>query len=115
VPGTNEWRSEIAGVVTAPKQKSTSAELSEEAQSILRTAAGADGMILHVRHLGGERIQVGGKNVIAGDDRRAIALWTGGLEDLQRRRLIKDRGHKGEVFEVTREGYEAADGLPKPG
>jgi hypothetical protein len=30
---------------------------------------------------------------------------------LERRRYIKDLGYKGEVFEVTREGYEAADEL----
>ena len=54
---------------------------------------------------------MGNKSMIPDQDARTIARWTGGLEDLQRRRYIKDLGHKGEVFEVTREGFEAADGL----
>lgn len=33
------------------------------------------------------------------------------LEDLQRRRFIKDLGNKREVFEISREGYQAADQL----
>ena len=44
-------------------------------------------------------------------DSRTIALWVGGLEDLRRCLYLKDVGHKGEVFEVTREGYDAADEL----
>ena len=44
-------------------------------------------------------------------DPRTIALWEGGIEDLLRRRYIKDIGAKGEMFEVTREGYDAADEL----
>ncbi len=36
-----------------------------------------------------------------------IGVWVGGFEDLIRRRFIRDLGHKGEAFEVTREGHEA--------
>lgn len=111
VPGIVDWREEITGVVTAPKTKSTSAELSEEAKNILRAAAAADGRIMHIRYMGGEEIQIGGKTLLPDQDSRTIARWVGGLEDLQRRRYIKDVGHKGEVFEVTREGYDAADEL----
>ena len=108
-PTSVDWRDEIAGVVTAPRTASTSTELSVEANVILRTAAAGDGIIMCMRHMGGQAIQAGGKALIPDQDRRTIAKWMGGLEDLQRRRYIKDRGHKGELFEVTREGYEAAD------
>lgn len=111
-PGAIDWRGEIQGVVTAPKTKSTSTELSNEAKAILKTAASGDGSIMHFKHLGGENIQAGGKAMCPDQDPRTIARWVGGLEDLQRRRYIKDVGHKGEVFEVTREGFDAADGLP---
>ena len=47
--------------------------------------------------------------MIPDNDSRTIARWVGGLEDLQRRRYIKNLGHRGDAFELTREGYEAAD------
>jgi len=111
VPGLVDWRSEITGVVTAPKTKSTSVELSAEAKLILKTAVTGGGQIVHIRYQGGEAIQANGKSLIPDQDARTIARWVGGLEDLQRRRYIKDLGYKGEVFEVTREGYEAADAV----
>jgi len=110
-PGDIDWRSDITGVVTAPKIKSTSTALSDEAKVILKTAMASNGRIMHLRHLGGQNIQVGDKAMPPDQDSRTIARWVGGLEDLQRRRYIKDVGHKREVFEVTREGYEAADSL----
>jgi hypothetical protein len=111
-PGNIDWRSEISGVVTAPKIKSTSTELSAEAKAILKAAAAGDGRIMHLSSLGGMDIHAGGKSMIPDRDARTIARWEGGLEDLQRRRYIKDVGHKREIFEVTREGYEAADEMP---
>ena len=113
-PVSIDWRDEIAGVVTAPKTKSTVTELSDEAKAILKAAAAGDGKIIHMRYMDidGKSIRVGGKDLIPKHDPRTIAIWGGGLEDLQQRRYIEDRGHKGEVFGVTREGYEAADELP---
>lgn len=87
-------------------------ELSEEAKAILKAAVAGGGIIMHLRPFGGEKIQAGRESLIPDEEPRTIASWVGGLEDLRRRRYIKDRGHKGEMFEVTREGYEAADELP---
>lgn len=112
VPGIVDWRHDIAGVVQVPTAKSTATELSAEAKQILRAAAAAGGRIRHLKWLGGEGLEAGGQTMAKNADARTTALWVGGLEDLQRRRFIKDVGHKGEVFEVTREGYEAADGIP---
>jgi hypothetical protein len=106
-----DWREGIFGVVTAPKAKSTSTELSAEAKTILKVAVSGDGHILCHRSYGGKTIQIGGKQMIPDQSSRAVALWVGGVEDLQRRRYIVDIGHKGEIFQVTREGYEAADSL----
>ena len=63
--------------------------------------------------MGGQIIQTSGKQLIPDGNPRTIARWIGGVEDLQRRRFITDIGHKGEVFEVTREGYEMADTISK--
>jgi hypothetical protein len=106
-----DWREGIGGVVTVPKIKSTSAELSAEAKTILKVAASGDGHILCHKGFGSQTVQVGGKQMIPDQSPRTVALWVGGVEDLQRRRYIMDIGHKGEVFQVTREGYEAADTL----
>ena len=111
IPGMVDWREEIEGVVTESKTKSTSSELSTEAKKLLKEAAAGDGIILHDRYLGGEEIQTNGKNMLPDHGPRTVALWKGGLEDLQRRGYIEDSGHKGEIFSVTREGYEAADEL----
>jgi hypothetical protein len=112
VPGMVDWRDDITGVVTAPKTKSTSTELSDEAKKILKAAAASDGSITNPKYLGGEAIYSGGQSMIPDEDPRTIARWVGGIEDLCRRRYIKDSGHDGTMFEVTREGYEAADELP---
>lgn len=109
--GAVDWREDITGVVSTPKIKSTVSELSNEAKEILKAAANGGGHIRHLRHLGGSGIQAGKIPLMQDASPRAIALWVGGLEDLQRRRYIKDLGHKNELFEVTREGYEAADSL----
>ncbi|MXZ19180.1 MAG: toll/interleukin-1 receptor domain-containing protein [Caldilineaceae bacterium SB0665_bin_25] len=111
VPGPVDWRDEVTGVATVPQIKSTSAELSDEAKAILGEAVISNGSIMHMRFIGGEAISVNNKPMMPDQDHRTIARWTGGLEDLQRRRYIKAIGHKGKVFEVTREGYDAADEL----
>ncbi len=111
VPAVAEWREGIEGVATTQRTKSTSTELSVEAKTILKATTTSDGHILCPRSLGGQRVQVGGKQLIPDQSPRTVALWIGGVEDLQRRRYITDIGHKGDVFQVTREGYEAADSL----
>ena len=40
---------------------------------------------------------------------RTVARRVGGLEELAQLGYIRNLGYKGGVFEVTREGYEAAD------
>lgn len=111
VPGIVDWRDGITGVVTVPTTKSTSTQLSDEAKAILKAAATGDGRIAHLRCSGGEIIQAGDQSMIPDKDPRTIARWVGGLEDLRRRRYVTDVGHKGEIFRVTREGYEAAKEL----
>ena len=68
-------------------------------------------MIFNPKVLGGEIIQANGKSMLPDQDPRTVARWMGGIEDLQRSRYIKDVGVKGEMFEITREGYAAADEL----
>lgn len=108
-----DWREGVAGVVTTPLVKSTSKELSDEAKSILKTAISDDGRIMYISsmHTAGKSITAGGQSMIPNYQPRTVALWHGGIEDLRRRGFIKDVGSKGEIFKVTREGYEAADNI----
>ena len=106
-----EWRESFADVQTRLKGTLAHGELSKEAQELLKEAVADDGCVYCFRAIGGSTIRAGKKTMVHGSDQRSLALWTGGLEDLQRHRYIKDVGHKRELFEVTREGYEAADRL----
>jgi len=51
-------------------------------------------------------------------DHRAVATWESALQELVDRGLLVARGDRGEVYEITRKGYEAAasqsrtEGLP---
>ena len=86
-------------------------DVSEEGKAILKAVAASDGIIMRQRYHRGQAIQAGLRALIPDQHPRTIAKWVGGLEDLQRRRYVTDKGHKGESFEVTREGFEVADEL----
>ncbi len=85
-------------------------DLSQEARVLLKEASQDDGStILHARYIGGTAIQSNGKNLIPSNDRREVAKWEDALEQLRSFDLVVDRGHKGEVFEITNLGYQVAD------
>ena len=44
-------------------------------------------------------------------DARARAAWWGAVDELAALGLIREMGRKGEVFELTREGFEVAEAL----
>ena len=115
VPGAVDWTDDISGVTTLPKTITTYTELSVEAKHILREAVKGKRGIMYIRTMGGESLQVNGQNLIPNSDARTVAMWVAGLEDLQRLRYIKSTGSRGEIFEVTREGYLAADELELTG
>jgi len=109
-----DWREGVGGVVLKSKIPSKTTELCEEAKTLLLEAVlTEDGQIWKYSSNDGEEITIANKSIIPGKEPRTVARWVGGLEDLQRRRFIKDRGHEGHVFDVTREGYDAAYELKK--
>ena len=108
-PGRVEWRSNLADA-TIPRAKIPEpVGLSNEAQAILKKGAVGDGYIYYFQTFDGTDIQAGSVPMIPDNNPRTIARWVGGLEDLQERGYIRDTDYKGEVFQVTREGYEVAD------
>jgi len=85
-------------------------QMSEEARILLKEASMDNhGTILYVRTFGSTDIQTNGKNLVPEQEPRIIALWESALNELLNADLIIERGHKGEVFQVTSRGYEIAD------
>lgn len=85
--------------------------LSEEAKTILKAAASRDdGTILKISFIGGRKIQAGGES-FGGERGRDAAKWEAALNQLESEGLVIARGYKGEVFELTHEGWAVADAL----
>lgn len=86
--------------------------LSEEARQLLIEASkDKGGLIISLRHMGGQSIQTNGINFTDSGDRRSVARWEAAVEQLLDNDLIVARGDKNQVFELTNKGYELADSL----
>jgi hypothetical protein len=85
-------------------------QLSREAKVLLKEASrDTAGNIMRIPHLGGLLVQTNEKQMVEGSDSRSRAVWEGTIEELENAGLIKARGYKRELFDVTREGYELAE------
>jgi hypothetical protein len=93
--------------------QSPEGELSSDAQQLLLAAAtDAQGSILVGHYLGGSSVSAGSKEFVEeADDRRSVARWIAAVEQLHQLALTRDINGKGEIFELTHRGYEAADKL----
>ena len=100
------------GVTGAPQ----SPALSTDAMAML-AAAGADasGTILYGRYGGGSEISSGDQVFNEDSSARTIARWEAAIEELEKRGFIKAASDAREVFEVTRDGYAAADAMKPAG
>lgn len=88
--------------------------LTKEAAYLLKEAvADLSGTVLCVATLGGQILQVRGKNLIEQGNARSSAIWLGALEELEQSELLAAATAQRNVFRVTRKGYDAADRLPK--
>jgi hypothetical protein len=99
------------------QRKGARVQVSDEAATLLLIAAEdpRGGRVMVVRTFGGTHIQANNTRVNKLNDRRSEAKWTKALEDLVGLGLMKAIGYKGEVFEITYDGYKAADGLVQSG
>ncbi len=84
--------------------------LTKEARHLLeRAVTNSDPAILRVRSMSGTSILVNGDDLTENLDRRGVARWESAVDELSRHRLIRDLGHKGEVYELTSAGWELGD------
>lgn len=85
-------------------------KLSNEAKIILKEASlDSHGTVMHIRYIGGTDLGSNNKNFIQNDDRREVAKWESALQELVDQDLLIERGHKGEIYEITNLGYQIAD------
>ncbi len=86
--------------------------LSIEARELLIAGSkDSNGMIFHHSHLSGVHLKSNGKEFLTGNNAKERAIWEGALEELENNYFVKAKGHKKEIFELTRKGYEMAEQL----
>jgi hypothetical protein len=91
-------------------QKLTPPPLSREATELLIEAVqDPHGTILKANVMGGPLIYSNGKQFVEHGNPRSRAAWEGAIQELCGYDLLEPKGYKGEVFAVTRLGYEIAD------
>jgi len=98
--------------VSPPVPSTQTPALSADAATLLK-AAGADGggTIFFERFGGGAEIQSNGQVFNEDSSPRTLARWEGAIEELERQGLVKATSDRREVFELTHQGFAAADGL----
>lgn len=86
--------------------------ITKEAAVLLKAASkNQHGTILKIAVIGGRFIQAGGAS-FGGQGGRESAKWEHALNELVALNLVVARGYKGEVFELTHEGWAVVDRLP---
>jgi hypothetical protein len=93
------------------KQHEPKYSLSKEAKEILMAASkDKSGTIMKSSSIGERSIQVNG-TALGLKDQRTYVRYEAGLDQLVEEQLIKDLGHKEEIFELTHKGWEVATAL----
>ncbi len=88
------------------------AALSNEAKILLKESAlDPSGLVLFERYGSSVDLHTNDKSLLTSKDRRALALWESALQELVKGELLAARGDRGEVFEITKKGYDAAERL----
>jgi hypothetical protein len=88
------------------------AALSNEAKILLKESAlDPSGLVLFERYGASVDLHTNDKSLLTSKDRRALALWESALQELVKGDLLVARGDRGEVFEITKKGYDAAERL----
>ena len=116
--GAAMFRAAANGAEVAQPQPATDtsdpvASLSQEAKRLLKEAASDPaGVVTFVHYGAGVELQTNDKNLITDQSRRAVAVWESALQELLDVGLLVARGSSGEIFEVTKKGYDVAEHLP---
>ena len=99
-----------SGAPISPQPVASIASLSKEAK-ILLTGAALDpsGLVLFERYGASVDLHTNGISLLTSKaDHRALAVWESALQELVKDDLLVARGDHGEVFEITKKGYDVA-------
>ena len=106
--GVAVFRASGAGVAVAPTAHDEA--LSQEAGALLRGAAvDPSGLVIYEQYGAGVDLHTNGISYLTDKaDHEAVANWEAALQELVMAGYLTDRGGHGEVFEITKAGYEKA-------
>jgi hypothetical protein len=113
--GVAMFRASDANLTPASSAGALRGELSKEARTLL-TAAASDpsGHVLYEKFGASVDLHTNGVSLLTDKfDHRAVATWESTLQELVDRGLLAARGDRGEVYEITRKGYEVAASQPR--
>lgn len=97
---------------SSERRKESIPRLSDDAAELLLEAAkDSSGVVQRTESFAGLDISSNGRSFVDGRDPRAEARWDAALEELSGKGMVRDKIGKGEVFWLTKTGYETADSL----
>ena len=109
MPSVRWERKRDAFISTVTKLRGQSIKISNEALKLLQVASDTEnGSILKTSDLEGTYIISNNINFITSQERREVAKWEKGLEELIKLRFVEP---KGDLFFVTKSGYDFIDEL----
>ena len=113
--GVAMFRASAAELAATPGAGAPSGGLSKEARTLLAAAASdPGGHVLYEKYGASVDLHSNGVSLLTDKfDHRAVATWESALQELVDQRLLAARGDRGEVYEITRKGYEAAASQPR--
>ncbi|HEY1092028.1 MAG TPA: hypothetical protein VGE47_13125 [Burkholderiaceae bacterium] len=108
--GAAMFRASDASLGQAPTAGATVGSLSKEARTLLvGAAADASGLVLYEKYGAGVDLHTNGVSLLTDKaDHRAVATWESALKELVDAGLLAARGDGGEIYEITRKGYDTA-------
>jgi hypothetical protein len=108
--GVAMFRSSGGGMSPAASVSASKTGLSKEARALLVGAAtDPHGYVLYEKFGASVDLHTNGVSFLTDKfDHRAVATWDAALQELVDNGLLAARGDRGEVYEITKKGYEAA-------
>lgn len=107
IPDVRWERKRDTFISTLSKYREPKQIISDDALKLLLAACEVDdGTIFKITNLSGTYIRTNNQNFTTSQGRRAIAKWESVLEELLIAGFIERRGRKGEIFVVSKRGYD---------
>lgn len=109
-PYLNSLTTNLEPIQSAGTEEYRTVKISELAIDMLQNAAATDdGIIMVAKYIGGTRFSAGSKSYDVSSGQREVARHQAAVEQLLNFGLIEDVGYKGEIFQITHEGYQALE------